>query len=174
MATQICLDKAYMECAFAIAKLSQAERRKVGAVLVSPTNQIIAEGYNGTPSGFENKCEIESFSEETECKTCDGTGDVHSHNPICWTCRGSGKTKYRILTTKPEVLHAESNCLLKVAKSTNSSEGSTLYITCSPCFDCSKLIIQAGVKRVVYWELYRKTEGIELLQKAGILVESLK
>ena len=113
------------------AENSYCKRRKVGAVLVKD-KMIISDGYNGTPSGFENECE---------------------ENPE---------------TTKPYVLHAEANAITKVAKSNNSSEGSTLYVTTSPCIECSKLIIQAGIKRVVFDEKYRITDGLELLERAGI------
>jgi dCMP deaminase len=105
----------------------------VGALLVK-NNRIISDGYNGTPSGFENICE-------------DGNN-----------------------RTKPYVLHAEANAITKVARSSNSSEGATLYVTSSPCIECAKLIIQAGIKRVVYGEKYRLTDGIELLERAGIEV----
>ena len=131
------IDDIYMNIATEVAKLSYAERKKVGAVLVKD-GSIISHGYNGTPHGFENTCE-----DETE------TG----------------------LVTRKEVLHAESNAISKVAKSTNSSDGSTLYVTLSPCFECSKLIIQSGIKRVVYKEQYRRSEGIDLLTKAGIPCE---
>lgn len=132
------IDDIYMNIAQEIAKLSYAERKKVGAVLVKD-GSIISHGYNGTPHGFDNNCEYE---------------DPEHKN---------------ILITRDEVLHAESNAISKVAKSTNSSEGSTLYVTLSPCFECSKLIIQSGIKKVVYKEMYRHTDGINLLLKAGIL-----
>jgi len=131
------IDDIYMNIATEVAKLSYAERKKVGAVLVKD-GSIISHGYNGTPHGFENICEDE---------TDDG------------------------LVTRKEVLHAESNAISKVAKSTNSSDGSTLYVTLSPCYECSKLIIQSGIKRVVYKEQYRRSEGIDLLIKAGIPCE---
>lgn len=143
-----------MACARAIALLSHAERKKVGAILVSPQG-IIAEGYNGTPSGFDNVCEV--LLEGIDVNTNDGA------------CIGP----HIRLVTKPEVLHAESNAIAKVAKSTNSSAGATLYVTISPCFDCSKQIIQAGIKRVVYEEEYRLLEGVDLLRKANIEVEKL-
>ena len=108
-------------------------RRKVGALLVKD-KMIISDGYNGTPSGFENICEDESG------------------------------------TTKPYVLHAEANAITKVAKSNNSSDGSTLYVTASPCLECAKLIVQSGIKRVVYAEMYRIDDGIRLLQRAGVEV----
>jgi dCMP deaminase len=128
------LDRVYLDMALKWARLSRAKRMQVGCLVVRD-NQIISDGYNGTPSGFNNNCEDE-----------DGN-------------------------TKPEVLHAESNALMKLACSTQSSVGSTLYVTLSPCFDCSKLIIQAKISRVVFKEKYRFTKGIELLEKAGIIVE---
>jgi dCMP deaminase len=134
-------DKQYMQMAEIWATNSYAERNQVGALIVKD-NMIISDGYNGTPAGFDNRCEIEMS---------DGT-----------------------LTTKPEVLHAEANAITKIAKSTQSSDGSTLYVTLSPCPECAKLIIQSGIKRVVYKNLYRKTEGIDLLEKAGIKVERIE
>ena len=115
------LDQTYMRMAEELAKLSYAERKKVGCLIVKDT-QIIAEGYNGTPTGFDNACEYYSHVDE--------------------------------IYTKPEVLHAESNAITKLARSTNSSSGSTLYVTLAPCFECSKLIVQAGIKRVVFKEKY--------------------
>jgi len=126
-------DKSYLEMASVWAENSYCVRRKVGAILVKD-KMIISDGYNGTPSGFENVCE-------------DDEG-----------------------VTKPYVLHAEANAITKVAKSSNSSEGATLYVTASPCMECSKLIIQAGIKRVVYRDEYRIKDGIELLRRAGIEV----
>ena len=125
------LDERYLRMARIWAENSYCERRQVGALIVRG-DAIISDGYNGTPSGFENICEDE-------------------------------KNK-----TKPYVLHAEANAITKVAKSNNSSLGATLYVTASPCIECAKLIIQAGIRRVVYSENYRSVDGIELLQKAGI------
>lgn len=113
---------------------SYCKRRQVGALIVKDRS-IISDGYNGTPSGFENLCEDENDR------------------------------------TKPYVLHAEANAITKVAKSSNSSDGATLYVTASPCIECAKLIIQSGIVRVVYSELYRFPDGIELLEKAGIQVD---
>ena len=129
-------DSRYLEMAAIWAKNSYCKRRQVGALIVKD-RMIISDGYNGTPSGFENICEDE--------------------NGI----------------TKPYVLHAEANAISKVAKSGNSSEGSTLYVTASPCLECAKLIIQAGIKRVVYRDEYRLTDGIDLLKRAGIEVEKI-
>ena len=129
------IEKVYMEVAYQFAKCSYAERRQVGAVIVKD-GAIISFGYNGTPNGFDNCCEVDD-------------------------------------TTKREVLHAESNAISKVAQSTISSTGATLYVTTSPCFDCSKLIIQSGIKKVYWTEAYRDLSGIELLKKANIEVERI-
>ncbi len=126
-------DKSYLKMAQVWAKNSYCQRRQVGALIVKD-RMIISDGYNGTPSGFENVCE-------------DETG-----------------------TTKQYVLHAEANAITKVAKSNNSSEGATLYVTDSPCVECSKLIIQAGISRVVYAREYRITDGLDLLRRAGVEV----
>ena len=118
------------------AKNSYCERRQVGALIVK-NRMIISDGYNGTPSGFENICEEENN------------------------------------TTKAYVLHAEANAITKVAKSNNSSDGATLYITDSPCMECAKLIIQSGIKRVVFDRRYRITDGLDLLERAGVELEEL-
>jgi len=131
---QILLDQRYLKMADIWAQNSYCKRRKVGALLVKD-KMIISDGYNGTPSGFENVCEDENDK------------------------------------TKAYVLHAEANAITKVAKSGNSSEGATLYVTSSPCMECSKLIIQAGIKRVVFTESYRLEDGINLLKRANIEVE---
>jgi dCMP deaminase len=128
---QLQFDKRYLEMARVWAKNSYCKRRQVGAILVKD-RMIISDGYNGTPSGFENVCEDESG------------------------------------VTKPYVLHAEANAITKVARSNNSSEGATLYVTTSPCIECAKLIIQAGIKRVVFYDKYRIEDGLDLLKKANI------
>lgn len=125
------LDLRYMRMATIWAENSYCQRRKVGALIVK-NKMIISDGYNGTPSGFENVCE-----------------DKHN-------------------LTIPYVLHAEANAITKIARSSNSSEGATLYVTASPCIECAKLIIQAGIKRVVYAEKYRLEDGLELLRRANI------
>lgn len=130
-------DARYLEMAAIWAKNSYCKRRQVGAILVKD-RMIISDGYNGTPSGFENVCEDENG------------------------------------VTKPYVLHAEANAITKVAQSGNSSEGATLYVTASPCVECAKLIIQAGIKRVVYKDEYRLTDGVDLLRMAGIEVEQVQ
>ncbi len=129
------LDLRYLRMARIWAENSYCKRRQVGALVVKD-KMIISDGYNGTPSGFENICE---------------------DNDI----------------TKPYVLHAEANAITKLARSNNNSEGSTLYVTASPCIECAKLIIQSGIKRVVYAEKYRLDDGIRLMKKAGIEVTYL-
>ena len=131
------LDQRYLKMAMIWSQNSYCKRRQVGALIVKD-KMIISDGYNGTPSGFENICEDENNQ------------------------------------TKPYVLHAEANAITKVAKSGNSSEGSTLYVTSSPCLECSKLIIQAGIKRVVFTESYRLEDGINLLKRANIEVKQVE
>ena len=128
------LDCRYVRMARIWAENSYCQRRQVGALVVK-NKAIISDGYNGTPSGFENVCEDENN------------------------------------VTNPYVLHAEANAITKLARSHNSSDGATLYITASPCIECAKLIIQAGIKRVVYSEKYRLEDGLNLLKRAGIEVE---
>ena len=130
------LDARYLRMARIWAENTYCIRRQVGALVVKD-QMIISDGYNGTPSGFENKCE-------------DDTN-----------------------VTYPYVLHAEANAITKLARSSNNSDGSTLYVTASPCIECAKLIIQAGIKRVVYGEKYRLEDGIDLLRRAGVEVEFL-
>ena len=130
-------DKAYLRIATEWGLLSYCQRKKVGAIIVRD-KMIISDGYNGTPSGFDNCCEDEK-----------------------------GETKW-------DVLHAEANAILKVARSTQSCEGATLYITLSPCKDCSKLIHQSGIKRVVYLNGYRDDSGLIFLRKAGVEVVHLQ
>jgi len=130
-------DSRYMRMARIWAENSYCKRRQVGALIVKD-GQIISDGYNGTPSGFENICEDDNN------------------------------------VTKPYVLHAEANAITKVARSSNSSENATLYVTASPCIECAKLIIQAGITRVVYGEKYRIMDGVELLERAGIDVQILE
>lgn len=130
------LDLRYLRMARIWAENSYCKRRQVGALVVKD-KMIISDGYNGTPSGFENVCE---------------------DNEV----------------TKPYVLHAEANAITKLARSNNNSEGSTLYVTAAPCIECAKLIIQSGIKRVVYAEKYRLDDGIRLMEKAGIEVEFLE
>ena len=130
-------DKAYLRIAREWGLLSYCKRKQVGAIIVKD-RMIISDGYNGTPTGFDNCCEDEE-----------------------------GLTRW-------DVLHAEANAILKVARSTQSCEGATLYITLSPCKECSKLIHQSGIKRVVYQNGYRDDSGIQFLRKAGVIVEHIQ
>lgn len=134
---QLELDKRYLRMATIWAENSYCKRRQVGALIVKD-KMIISDGYNGTPSGFENVCEDENN------------------------------------VTKPYVLHAEANAITKVAASSNSSLGATIYVTSSPCIECAKLIIQSGIKRVVYSEKYRVEDGCLLLKRAGIQVDFIE
>ena len=129
-------DVAYLKMAETWGKLSYCKRRQVGAIIVK-NRMIISDGYNGTPTGFENVCEDED--------------------------------NY----TKWYVLHAEANAILKVASSTQSCDGATLYVTLSPCRECSKLIHQSGISRVVYSEAYKDLSGVEFLKKAGVIVDQI-
>ena len=156
----------YMQVAYQFAKLSYAERRKVGCVIIKD-KQVISFGYNGTPHGFENKCEI---VETTQWSTPDSAEHLEESG---WTISTDNSCCAHRHVTKREVLHAESNAIMKVAKSTMSCEGADLYTTTCPCFDCAKLIIQAGIKKVYYSEDYRDMSGIELLKKAKIEVEQV-
>ena len=164
-------DKKYLKMAEIWAENSHAQRSKVGALLVKD-GMIISDGYNGTPSGFDNVCEI-----EVKCDLVQDPNDFQGLNieAECNSFNGDcSKCPHHYLVTKPEVLHAEANAITKIAKSNNSSDGSTLYVTLSPCLECAKLIIQSGIKRVVYNEEYRNPDGLELLKKAGIEVEQIK
>lgn len=133
---QLRYDKVYLKMALTWAELSHCSRKKVGAIIVKD-DAIISDGYNGTPSGFDNCCENDN-------------GETHWY-----------------------VLHAEANAILKVAKSTNNCAGATLYLTHSPCKDCSKLILQSGIKRLVFRDKYRDTAGIDFLVAAGLKVEQI-
>jgi dCMP deaminase len=134
---QLKYDRAYLRLAASWAILSHCNRKKVGAIIVKD-GMIISDGYNGTPSGFDNCCENEA-------------GETHWY-----------------------VLHAEANAILKVAKSTNNCSGATLYLTLSPCKECSKLVIQSGISRVVYQNGYKDSAGIDFLKSAGIIVEQIE
>jgi dCMP deaminase len=134
---QLRYDKAYLRMALEWAKLSQCTRKKVGAIIVKD-NIIISDGFNGTPTGFDNCCETND-------------GDTHWY-----------------------VLHAEANAILKLSRSNNAGNDSTLYITLSPCKECSKLVLQAGIKRVVFIKGYKDTSGIDFLKTAGIQVNQIE
>lgn len=159
MASQPSLDKAYLDIAERWSQLSSAKRKKVGCVIVKG-GAMISDGYNGTPGGFNNNCEVASPIR----------GEGGSQKRMTVDDEGNLVEGTYELVTKKEVLHAESNAITKLAKSTQSSDGATMYITISPCIECSKLIIQSGIKRVIYGEVYRDREGINLLSEAGIEV----
>lgn len=146
MANQQSLDLVYMQTALLHAGLSKAQRARVGSCLVT-TQGVCLTGYNGTPIGMDNTCE---------------------------TLEPDEFPRQPKLVTKPEVLHSELNCLMKAAREGISVLGSTIYITLSPCIACSAMLIQAGVKRVVYLQQYRCTKGLDLLAKAGIVVDKLE
>ena len=153
----------YMQNAYQFAKLSYATRRKVGCIIVKD-HQVISFGYNGMPHGFENNCE------ETQTHGIDNPDHTKVLIDDGYNCEGECCSK---TVTRREVLHAESNAIMKVAKSTMSCEGAELYTTTCPCFDCAKLIIQAGITKVYYTEDYRDMSGVELLKQANIEVEQV-
>lgn len=138
--------EAYMDVAERFSKLSSAKRLNVGAIVVK-NDRIISIGYNGMPSGWDNNCE-----------------DVI----------GQDEVGALILKSKPEVLHAESNAIAKLAKSNESGEGATIFITHSPCIECAKLIYQSGITGVYYREFYRSSDGVNFLERSGIKVERIK
>lgn len=137
------LKQAYMDVAKRFAELSTAQRLNVGAIVVKD-DRIISIGYNGTPAGWDNECEIEVVEDNVSR-----------------------------LVTKAEVLHAESNALSKLARCTESGDGASIFVTHSPCIDCAKMIYQSGIKAVYYAEEYRSTNGLEFLQKCGVHVEQV-
>ncbi len=147
-----------MKIANICADNSKAKRLKVGAILVKD-NQIISDGFNGTPHGFENNCEyIICPKNNKEC-----TSD----------CKNYINCDIKRLKTKPYVIHAEANCLMKSLINGNSTKNSTIYITHAPCVECAKLIIQSGIKKVIYLNDYKNNDGINILKRANILIEKM-
>lgn len=140
---------AFMKTARIFGDLSTAVRRKVGAVIVKD-NRIISIGYNGMPAGWDNNCEDPVYGTNTE-----------------------GKMAIVGLKTKPEVLHAESNAIAKLARSTESGEGAYLFVTCVPCLDCAKMIYQSGISKVFYSEPYRNSDGLDFLHKCNVYTAQL-
>ena len=138
--------KLYNNIAHEVAKMSHARRLQVGAVIVKD-DRVISMGYNGMPAGWENNCESEGID----------------FDPITKTRTGNG-----VLTTKPEVLHAESNAIAKLAKSNDSGDGADIFVTHAPCMECSKLIFQSGIRRVYYSQDYRDDSGIRFLKQSGV------
>lgn len=160
--------KYYMTLAEETAKLSSAVRLQVGSVIVRD-QQILATGYNGTPSGWDNTCEDKVWDS--------GAGGWLSPDEIEeqypyeeYNSTANSVTRYG-LKTKPEVLHAEANCLMKIARSTENSVGATMFCTVAPCLQCAKLIYQSGITKLYYRDTYRETEGVSFLRKGGVDVE---
>lgn len=168
-------DIVYMKVAKNISELSYSKRSKVGCIIVSEDGQIVSQGYNGTPTGFDNCCEIPHCSCQyvKGCAVTEKPINEQLNVNYCSTILYGKPCQYLTLITKPEVLHAESNAISKCSKYFSSTLNTTMYITLSPCIDCAKLIIQSGIKRVVFDELYRNSDGLELLKKSSIIVEQL-
>jgi dCMP deaminase len=145
---------AYMQTAQIFANCSTAVRLKVGAIVVKD-DRILSIGYNGTPSGWDNNCE-----EVVEVKVNDSRYNYDNFT--------------KELKTKPEVLHAEMNALMKLAKSTESGDQATMFITHAPCMDCAKGIYQAGIKSIYYRTSYRDVAGVEFLEKCGVKIEKVE
>ena len=164
--------QAYMDVARRFAELSHARRLHVGAIVVKD-DRIISIGYNGMPAGWDNDCE--------NVEWCSAGGWLSAEEIVeGWPFEGTYKDvdgnemkgRYR-LKTKPEVLHAETNAIAKLAKSNESGLGATMFITHAPCLDCAKLIYQSGISSVLYRDAYRDTSGIEFLKKSGVEIEKL-
>ena len=153
------LIEAYMKTAETFASLSTARRLHVGAIIVKD-DRIISIGYNGMPSGWDNNCEDKHY-----CEDGDWSEQVLPKDSNTWR-------KYK-LTTKPEVLHAETNAIAKLARSNESGMGATMFITHAPCLDCAKLIYQSGISSVLYRNAYRDTTGITFLEKSKVTVEKI-
>lgn len=146
---------AFMKTAKVFSELSTATRKKVGAVIVKD-NRIISIGYNGMPSGWTNECEYEEVVLRSEFG------------------KGNWLEKTGEVVTKPEVLHAESNAIAKLARSIESGDGAMMFITCAPCMNCAKMIYQSGIQKVFYGEQYRENDGLEFLHKCGVHTEQLQ
>lgn len=158
--------RSHMDVAGVYARLSSAKRLNVGCVIVKD-DTIIGIGYNGMPSGWDNECEIVEYRKATDFDDASlfDSGWIFGadKDTAMWTRR----------TTKPEVLHAETNAIAKVARSTNSTEGADMFVTCAPCLECAKLIHQSGIKRVYYEHTYRSGDGLNFLEKCGIEVNQI-
>ena len=164
---------AYMKVAETFAALSTAQRLHVGAIIVKD-DRIISVGYNGTPSGWDNNCE------DKEYMSVDAGGWLDAEDiEECWPYseqqlpKEDNVWRRYSLKTKPEVLHAEQNAIAKLAKSTESGDGASMFITHAPCIDCAKLVYQSGISSVYYRNHYRNADGIQFLEKAGVKVEKL-
>jgi len=150
----------YMDWADRTAQLSHAKRLQVGAIIVKE-DRVISMGYNGMPSGWDNNCEDKVYANEWSIDNCH------------WDYQEEDGTAYN-LKTKPEVLHAETNAISKLAKSSESGDGASIFITHAPCVDCAKLIYQSGINSVFYRSAYRSTDGVEFLKKSGVEVTQIK
>lgn len=148
--------KAYLDMADRFADLSYAKRLKVGAIVVKD-NRVISIGYNGTPAGWDNECETKFY-----CEDGDWSEQLLPKDANLWK-------KYK-LVTKPEVIHAEANAITKLAKSSDSADGATMFITHAPCVDCAKLIFGSGINSVYYRRSYRNEEGVDFLKKCGVKI----
>jgi dCMP deaminase len=157
--------KAHMQAASVYAQLSTAQRLHVGCVIVKD-NTIIGIGYNGMPSGWDNNCENSEYVSKEECYKSE---EWMKENNFSETAHGWIRLK-----SKPEVLHAETNAIAKVSRSTNSSDGASLFVTHAPCLDCAKIIHQAGIKEVYYQHEYRNTAGIDFLKKCNIDIQQVE
>ena len=154
----------YMDIAERVAKMSHARRLQVGSVLVKDDN-IISFGWNGMPSGWDNNCEETEYLLKEECKY---SGEIMTLNGFTESAHA-----WTRMYSKPEVLHSEANCLTKVSRSTNSSDGASLFVTHAPCLDCAKIIHQAGIKEVYYQHDYRSSAGIDFLKKCNIDIQQV-
>ena len=153
----------HMKAAEVYAQLSSAKRLQVGCVVVKD-NTIIGIGYNGMPAGWDNNCEYKDYPDKWSGR--------HEYVDLDYPLQEPDGTYYR-LKTRPEVLHAETNAIAKIARSTNSSEGAALFVTHAPCLDCAKIIHQAGINSVYYRNTYRSTDGIDFLEKCNINVKKV-
>ena len=172
------LKEAYMKTAETFAELSHAKRLHVGAIIVKD-DRIISIGYNGMPAGWDNNCEDKSYMSIDAGGWLD-PAEIKERWPLEEECRGEEEptsatyTRRYNLKTKPEVLHAETNAIAKLAKSTESGLDATLFVTHSPCLDCAKLIYQSGINAVFYRDAYRNEDGIQFLKQSGIKVEQIE
>ena len=159
--------QAHMEVAKVYAKLSSAKRLQVGCVIVKD-NTIIGIGYNGMPSGWDNECENVDYVDENGQDYNEMVANGYTFGAV------SEVAGYVRRVTKPEVLHAETNAIAKVARSTNSTENAEMFVTCSPCIECAKLIHQSGIRRVFYGHTYRNDDGLKFLEKCNIETIQIK
>ena len=159
--------QAHMEAAGVYARLSSAKRLQVGCVIVKD-NTIIGIGYNGMPSGWDNECETIDYVDENGQDYDEMISNGYTFGAI------SEVAGYVRRITKPEVLHAETNAIAKVARSTNSTDGADMFVTCAPCLECAKLIHQSGIKRVFYEHTYRNDDGLKFLEMCEIETNHIK